>query len=145
MSYRNGKVFLQNKDFYRVGTLPDSWQRMKSRARAISFYNDGYKTSITTDAFCGKSFSDRPLDTLAGELTSVLSDRTTVSTEDFMLDERGAKRFLVIGKMDGVPLQMDIVVVKKNNCNFDFVAVMPPDASADVKRDFEGFFNGFHY
>jgi hypothetical protein len=145
MSYRNGKVFLQNKDFYRVGTLPNGWQRMKSRARTISFYNEGYKSSITTDAFCGKSFSDRPLDTLAGELTSVLSDRTTVSTKDMTLSDRGAKRFLVVGKMDGVPLQMDIVVVKKNACNFDFVAVMSPDAPIEVKSDFENFFNGFRY
>jgi len=145
MSYRHEKVYLQNRTFYKVGRLPSGWRRMESKARAISFYNEAYKASITTDAFCGKSFSDRPLDTLAGELTSVLSDRTTVSTQDMMLGGRGAKRFLVLGKMDGVPLQMDAVVVKKNSCNFDFVAVMPPDAPADVKQDFEGFFNGFHY
>lgn len=145
MSYRNGRVFLQNKNYYRVGILPEGWRRMESKARAISFHHDGYRTSITTDAFCGKSFVDRPLDTLAGELATALSDRTTVSTQEFMLDERGALRLLVKGTMDGVPLQMDIVVVKKDGCNFDFIAVMPPDAPPQVTSDFEGFLKGFHY
>ena len=118
---------------------------MEVKARAITFYNDNYKASITTDAFCGKSFTDRPLDALAGELTSVLSDRTTVSTQDMMLDGRGALRVFVEGKMDGVPLKMDVVVIKKNNCNFDFVSVTPTDASNEVKNDFEGFLKSFHY
>ena len=145
MSYRNGRVYLQNKNYYRVGVLPEGWRHMDSKARAISFYNEAYKSSINTDAFCAKSFADRPLDTLAGELSSVLSDRTTLTTEEFMLDGRGALRLLVTGTMDGVAVSMDIVVVKKNGCNFDFVAVTPPDAPDALTNDFETFFNGFHY
>lgn len=145
MSYRHGRVFLQYGGFYRVGDLPDGWQRMSSKARAISFYNETYRSSITTDAFCGRSFSDRPLDTLAGELSSVLSDRTTVTTKEFMLDERGALALTVEGTMDGVPIEMNIVVVKKDGCNFDFIAVMPPDAPEQVSHDFEQFYGGFHY
>lgn len=146
MSYRNGRVFLQNKNYYHVGILPDGWRRMDTKARVISWHNEAYKSSVTTDAFCGKSFSDRPLDTLAGELASALSnDRMTTSSREMMLDERGALRLSVAGTMDGVPVEMDIVVVKKNGCNFDFIAVMPPDAPNQVTDDFEDFFNGFHY
>jgi len=146
MSYRGGRVFLQNRKYYRVGILPEGWRRMDTKARAVSWYNESYKSSITTDAFCGKSFSDRPLDTLAGELSSALSnDRTTTSSQKMMLDERGALRLSVTGTMDGVTVVMDIVVVKKDGCNFDFVAVMPPDAPDQVISDFEAFFMGFHY
>lgn len=145
MSYRNGRVYLQNKNYYRVGVLPEGWRQKDFKARAISFYNEAYKSSINTDAFCAKSFADRPLDTLAGELAAVLSDRTTLTTEEFMLDGRGALRLLVTGTMDGVAVNMDIVVVKKDGCNFDLVAVMPPDAPDAVTSDFETFFNGFHY
>lgn len=145
MSYRHQTVYLQNKKHYRVGPLPEGWRQIEARARAITFYNDAYRSSITTDAFCQKSFADSPLDTLAGELTSVLSDRTNISAKEMMLDGRGALRVLETGKMDGVPILMDVVVSKKDACNFDFVAVMPPDVSDDVERDFETFFNGFHY
>ena len=145
MSYRDGRVYLQNRQYYKVGILPAGWRWMESNARAISFHNESYRSSINTDAFCGKSYVDRPLDTLAGELATALSDRTTVSTQEMTLDGRGALRIFVKGKMDGVPLNMDIVVVKKGACNFDFVAVMPPDAPSDVTRDFETFFTGFHY
>lgn len=128
-----------------MGQLPDGWVRMKVSRRAISFYNESYKASISTDAFCGRSFSDRPLDALAGELSAVLAERETKWTEEMMLDGRGALRVFVEGKMDGVPVNMDIVVVKKDECNFDFVAVRPPNASQDVTFDFEGFFKAFQY
>ncbi len=146
MSYRHGKVFLQYGGYYRVGELPGGWRRLDSDARAITWYNENYKASISTDAFCGKSFSDRPLDTLGGELASALSnDRKTTSAKDMTLDGRGALRLAVAGTLDGVAVNMDIVVVKKDGCNFDFYAVMPPDAPYDVTSDFEEFFKGFHY
>ena len=146
MSYRHERVFLQYGGYYRVGALPDGWTRLNVSSKAISFYNEAYKSTISTDAFCGRSFADRPLDALAGELAAALSnDRETKWTEDMMLDGRGALRIFVTGTLDGVPVNMDIVVVKKDGCNFDFVAVAPPDAPQEVAFDFEGFFKGFHY
>lgn len=145
MSYRNNNVYLQYGGYYKVGHLPDGWARIDVSRRAVSFYNEDYQASISTDAFCGRAFSDRPLDALAGELSSALADRETKWTEDMMLDGRGALRVFVEGTMDGVPLNMDIVVVKKDECSFDFVAVMPPNAPQDVTFDFEGFFKAFHY
>ena len=35
--------------------------------------------------------------------------------------------------------------LKKNNCSFDFVAVMPPENMDQVRREFENFFGGFEY
>jgi hypothetical protein len=146
MSYRSGRVFLQYGGYYYVGSLPEGWKRMDVSSKAVSFYNRSYGSSISTDAFCGRSFDDRPLDALAGELSSALSDdRETKWTEDMMMDGRGALRVFVTGTLDGVPVNMDIVVVKKDGCSFDFVAVAPPGAPEDVTRDFEGFFRGFHY
>ncbi len=146
MSYRNGKVFLQYGGYYRVGLLPFGWRRIKWSSKAVSFYNDSYKSSISTDAFCGKSFVDRPLDALAGELSAALSDdRETKWTQEMFLDGRGALRVFVTGTMDGVLVNMDIVVVKKNDCNFDFVAVSRPDSPKEMTKDFETFFGGFSY
>ncbi|MFH1874526.1 MAG: hypothetical protein ABH859_05000 [Pseudomonadota bacterium] len=144
-TYKHNKVFLKGGGHYLVGQLPDGWQRIKVSDQLITFYNKEYDASITTDAFCDESFVDRPLEVLAGELASALNDRTTTSTETLMLNSRQAYRQKVAGKMDGVPVKMDIVVVKKNTCNFDFVAVMPPHNSTQVTQDFETFFNGFQY
>jgi len=145
MSYRHGKVFIRKGDFYRVGELPSGWKRMHSGARAISFYSEADKSSISTDAFCGTSIGNRTLSSLGGEIASALESRTVVKEEAFMLDGRGALRRHVEGKIDGVPTAVDLVVARKNECIFDFYLVAPKGADDAARADFEAFFNAFHY
>lgn len=145
IGYRHGQVFIRRDRIYRVGELPAGWERMESRARAISFYHAGYRSSISTDAFCGRGISDRRLDALGGEIASALEHRAVVSETPFDLDGRGALRQRVTGTQDGVPVAVDLVVVRKNGCVFDFYAVTPPRPDPQVARDFEVFFGAFHY
>lgn len=145
IGYRHGQVFLRHDRIYRVGELPAGWERMSTRARTISFYNAAYRSSISTDALCGQGVSNRRLDVLGGEIASALENRTLVSEVPFDLDGRGALRQRVTGTEDGVPVVLDLVVVRKNGCVFDFYAVMSPDAELGVVQDFEPFFQAFHY
>lgn len=145
ISYRDGRVYLKHDRFYRVGILPDGWERLRTRARAISFYNPHFKGSISTDAFCGRSVGDQRLESLTSEIVSALEDRTMKSQTKFDLDGRGAIRQRFKGTMDGVPVIVDVVVVRKDGCAFDFYAVMPTGADQVVEQDFEIFFGGFHY
>lgn len=146
IGYRHdGRVFLSRNSFYRVGRLPDGWKRMSTKARAISFYNPQYKASISTDAFCGREVSDRRLDVLSGEVISALENRRLKSETPFELNGRGALRQVTAGDMDGVPVIVDFVVVRKDNCVFDMYAVMPPNTDAEVGQDFEEFFRAFQF
>lgn len=145
IGYRHGQVFIRHDRIYRVGELPGGWERMSTRARTISFYNAAFRSSISTDAICGRGASDRRLDALGGEIASALEDRLLVSETPFELDGRGALRQRVRGSEDGVPVVLDLVVVRKDGCVFDFYAVTPPDADPQVARDFEDFFQAFHY
>lgn len=145
MSYRNGRVYLRRGTFYRVGKLPAEWERMRTRARAISFYNPKYRSSISTDAYCGRSVGDRSLDSLGGEIISALEDRTVIEEENFSLNRRGAVRQLVKGSVDGVAVVVDLVIVRKDGCVFDLYATMPPERRELVRGSFETFFGGFSY
>ena len=145
LSYRSGRVYIRHDRYYRVGKLPKGWRRMKTGARAISFYNQDLKSSISTDVFCGRSVGERSLDSLGGEFISVLEERTVTEEVPFTLDDRAALRQRAEGKLDGVPVVLDLVVVKKNGCVFDMYAVMPPDAVDQVAGPFEHFFQSFHY
>lgn len=146
MSYRNGRVYLKKDSFYRVGDLPDGWRLMKTRVRTVSFYNGELGASISTDAFCGSSVEGRRIDSLSGELISALEKREVLGEKEFELDGRGAVRQLVRGEMDGMPVLLDLVVVRKNGCVFDFYSITP-GASADSKLGmaFDAFFKSFHY
>ena len=145
MSYRHGKVFLHKDDYYTVAELPDGWSRMHTRARTISFYNEGLRSSISTDAICDRTQVNRTLSSLAGEVGSALENRTVVREEEFMLDGRGALRRHYEGKLDGVPTAVDLVVVRKDPCVFDFYLVAPKGTDDTARADFETFFGAFHY
>lgn len=145
MSYRNGRVFLKHDNFYRVGVLPGGWNRMSTKVRAISFYNASYDSSISTDALCGGGVSDRSLETLTGSIVSALENRKITKITKFELDGRGALRESVEGTIDGVPVDVDMVVTRKDWCVFDFYSVSPKNLSDSVKNDFELFFGAFHY
>ena len=145
IGYRNQHVYLKKDLSYKVGSLPDTWDYLSSRAKAVVFYNAGLRSSISTDAFCGSAFEDAPLHVLTSQIIAGQNDQQVTKTEEFMLDERGARRTILNAKTDGVPLKLDVVVMKKNNCTIDFVYVSPPENYAQGVADFENFFGGFKF
>ena len=145
ISYRHQKVYLAKHQYYEVGLLPEGWERISTRARAISFYNADARSSISTDAICSRSVQDRPMASLASDIATALEGRTISDEREFMLDGRGALRQRVTGKVDGVPTAVDMVVVRKGACVFDFYVVSPAEADAAVTGAFEAFFTAFHY
>lgn len=151
VGYSDGKVYLtpnryyEKGRYYRVGPLSGDWERMSTRARTISFYNQAYMSSISTDAWCGRNIKDRTLDSLTGDMVSALEDRSFSEEKNFMLDGRGAMRQRIVGKYEGVPTVVDLVTVRKGGCAFDFYLVSQGGAPIEATEDFESFFGGFHF
>lgn len=145
MGYRPGRVYIKHDKYYKVGILPEGWKRMKTGARTISFYNPNYRSSISTDAYCGNSMLDRSLSSLSGDIITAVENRKVVREENFTLDGRDAVRLLMRGGYQGVPVTVDLVIVRKDVCVFDMYATIAPGFEREVVKDFETFFNGFHY
>lgn len=135
-----------DKGFYGVGPLPSTWKRSQvGKYKVLVFYNDAYQSSIETDAFCDHSFDDASLKVLTSHLHAGLSKAKTKSESPLMLDARGALRSIASGTVDGVEMMMDSVVIKKDNCLFDFVLISTPSKYSSAVSDFESFFGGFRY
>lgn len=151
VGYDRGKVYLTPNRyygpgiFYRVGRLPEGWVPIRTGARTITFYNDVYRSSISTDAWCGRSIGDRSLVSLTGDIVTALEHRSFSEEKNFMLDGRGALRQMVMGKVDGVPTTVDFVVVRKGGCVFDFYLVASGEPPVEATEDFEAFFGGFRF
>src|SRR4030095_4055785 len=144
-SYAPGVVHTE-KGFYNVGPLSESWKLERIPPyKMINFYSAEFKSSIETDAFCDDAFDDASLQVLTTHLHFDLTDRKIKSEKEFMLDNRGALRTVALGKVDGVEIVLDSVVLKKNNCLFDFVLVGDPAHHGKAAVDFENFFGGFKY
>lgn len=144
VGYREGRV-LTKKGFYQIGELPPSWYRIKLNKAVIAFRNDRLLSTISTDSFCDQAYDDSSLKILTGHLFAGLQDVNVIEENPFLLNDRGALRTLAQAKLDGLPVMLDIVVVKKNWCLFDFYLVSAPDKYAEAAENFEEFYLGFKY
>lgn len=144
-----GRILMQ-KSFYQVGTLPGSWQRLNLKgAKSVAFYNESHGATLSTAAFCDQAFNDSPLKMLTRHLFPGLEDLEILHQESLKIDGRGALRTWVKASLDGVLMDLDLVVIKKDACLFDFFLIYPTalavPAQRSVERDFEAFFKGFRF
>lgn len=142
MKYRAGTVKTGTGRFT-VPSLPPPWKPPKIRLKQLVHENDSIDGTIVTDALCGPKFDDAPLPRLAKELFQRLQERKITSEKNLTLDGRAALRMQGGGRMDGVPIRMDVVVMKKDFCLYDFVYFAPPATYAQGVGDFEEYLHGF--
>lgn len=142
--YKNGRV-LTKSGSYQVGELPPLWQRFKLGKALVAFRNDPLQSTISTDSFCDQAYNDSSLKNLTRHLFAGLHDLKVIQEKPFMLDDRGALRTLIKAKLDGLSVMVDIVIVKKNWCLFDFYLVSAPEKYLEASKAFETFFEGFSY
>jgi hypothetical protein len=73
------------------------------------------------------------------------TQRTIASQETIPFDGREAMHTVLRAKLDGVPMDYDVFVYKKDDCVYDFVYVAEPaETRGDGMRAFEQFVSGFH-
>ncbi len=144
VGYRDGRV-LTKAGSYAVGPLGPSWQPMKIGKAIVVFYNPELKATLSTDAFCDQAYNDSSLKQLTRHLFAGLQDLKILEEKDFILDGRGALQTSLEAKLDGVPVRVNTVVVKKDWCLFDFYLVSEAGNYERALQDFTGFFNGFSY
>ncbi len=139
MGYDRGKVFTGTKSFT-VTPLPPPWKGPRRQYKELVFVNDPIAGTIVVDALCGPKFEDTSLATLARHLFYKLEQPRLKPSQDLQLSGREAIRVDGAGTMDGVGLQMAVVVMKKNFCNYDFVYFAPPNKFSEGVVDFKNFY-----
>jgi hypothetical protein len=144
VGYKDGHV-LTKKGFYQVGTLPPTWSKVNLGKALVAFYNGELKSTISTDSFCDQAYNDSSLKMLTKHLFAGLQETQVIEEKPFMLNKREALQTLIKAKLDGVPVMVDIVVIKKNWCLFDFFLVSETGNYARAAEDFEVFYRGFSY
>lgn len=144
LSYRDGFVQTEGGGF-RVGALPKDWIQKDFRYRALLFTHASLPLSLGVDAFCKGSFDDAPLRILTNQLFYGFTESQRLNQRTIVLEGREALRTLIKGKLDGAPVYLDVVVLKMNECVFDFFYIAKPDDYDRGLTHFEGFYQGFEY
>lgn len=63
----------------------------------------------------------------------------------FRLAGRRALRSTIDAELDGVPITLEVVVVKKNGCLFDLTYISPPSSYEEGLGDFDKVVEGFRF
>jgi hypothetical protein len=126
---------------YRVGALEDDWRPFAAAGSDVAYkHKDG--GTIFANRLCS-SAEDVPLDVLTNHLFFDMKIAREISREEITLAGRAALRTHVIAELDGVPVELDLVVLKKDGCTYDMALVSDQNSYQDRRADFEVFLRGF--
>jgi hypothetical protein len=137
-------VFRQGQVAFRLGEIPSSWRRIDVDAADLAFRDDARGGSVLVNSRCGDKSDDVPLSALTHHLVIGTTDREYLSQKTVPFDGREAEHTIMRAKLDGVPMQYDIYVMKKDGCVYDFVYVAPPTRFDNGAPLFERFAESVH-
>ncbi|HVG57755.1 MAG TPA: hypothetical protein VNA24_04325 [Hyalangium sp.] len=136
-------VFSKPQVSYRVGKLPRHWHRVFVEGNDLAFSEANTGRAISINSTC-EGHDDPPLEVLTRHLLMGFTEREERSQQLIALDGREAMRSRHTAKLDGVPVELELVVLKKDGCVFDFTYVAPPGQAEVRMPDFNALITGFH-
>ncbi len=139
-----GSVYRDREATYRVGSLSREWQRLSVEDQNDLAWSHAASASIVqVNSTCDPA-SDVPLSTLTNHLLMGFTDRDIRDQEIVPMDEREALRTHVVARLDGVPRELLLYVMKKDDCVYDLALLAPVGASFERSLvEFEPFVAGF--
>ncbi|MFT5685234.1 MAG: hypothetical protein ACI8RZ_006183 [Myxococcota bacterium] len=133
----------QLEGFYRLGDLPKAWERQRPGGADNAWYNPTLSSTIYSDSNCARRYQDGPLPDLSTHLISGIASGMPVREETLTVDNRAALLRVYSGQLDGVRVQLGIVVLNKDRCTYDLLYLAPPASFEDGWADFVGLISGF--
>jgi hypothetical protein len=140
----DGAVLRKGDVAVQLGPLPSAWRRVEVEGADLAFRDDTREGSTLFDVRCGRRDDDAPLSALTMHLIMGTTEREFDIQETIPFDGREALHSRLRAKLDGVPMQYEIYVMKKDGCVYDIVYVAPPERFTEGTRDFERFASGLH-
>jgi hypothetical protein len=118
-------MYVSDPVSFRVGEPPAGWSRLDLRDATLAFRDERNDASVLINARC-EGVSDAPLAALTNHLVMGTTERDWREQEVVPLDGREAMRSRLVAKLDGVPMEYALWVLKKDGCVYDFVYVAAP-------------------
>jgi hypothetical protein len=133
---------------FETGSLGPNWKKaaLEGEESSADFIYVNQKTSayIAVNSMC-KRYPDSSLASLSKQLMGPMSNAEIIAQEKLMIDEREALSTRSKGLLDGVAVEAKFVVVRKNECIFDFSLVAGKRIFDEDEEDFDRLVKGFRY
>ncbi len=124
-----------------VGPDEREWRRAKFAENDVAWVRESGHV-LAFNATC-RDHGDPSLDVLTQHLLMGFADKALVSHDTFWLDGRDALRTVHAASLDGVRVELTLVVLKKDECVNDFAYVAPYGRAAEQRPQFEALVASF--
>jgi hypothetical protein len=129
---------------YRIGPLSGDWTPVTvNHQNDLAWHNEAKGAVMHVDSDCDPAL-DIPLTALRSHLMIGFTEREVLEEEVVPMDGREALRTHFTAKLDGVPRDILLQILKKDDCVYDFGLVTPPGPSfEEALSDFDQMLAGF--
>jgi hypothetical protein len=129
---------------YRIGELGEGWARLGlADQNDLAWRHAELGAIAQVNATCDPG-ADVPLTALTNHLLIGFTEREIVDQRVVPMDAREALRTHVVARLDGVPRELLFLVMKKDQCVYDFALITPPgEPFVRARPAFERFVGGF--
>jgi hypothetical protein len=129
---------------YRIGPVSSDWTSVTvNKQNDLAWHNETKGAVMHLDSDCDSGL-DIPLTALRSHLMIGFTEREVIIEEVVPMDGREALRTHFTAKLDGVPRDILLQILKKDNCVYDFALIAPAGPSFDeAVADFDRMLAGF--
>ncbi len=136
-----GDVYRDGQTAFRLGPLGERWHRIGLSGSDLAFRDDS-GGAILANALC-EGIKDVSLDVLTNQALIGLEAIQERGRELITLDGRAALKTRLSATLDGVRVELELVVTKKDGCTYDFELVAGAPIFRDREADFWRLVQGF--
>ena len=119
-----GGFYVKSETRYYVGPPPGGFRRVDFQENDLAYASDDGQRLIAANATC-KEYEDAPLKVLLRHLLMGFTEAQTLDQQTKMLDGREALFSHSKAKLDGIPRELSLVVMRKDGCIYDFTLISP--------------------
>jgi hypothetical protein len=127
---------------YQVGQLGPGWRRVEVEDNDLAFHNDALGT-VSINSTC-TDYEDVPEEALLNHLLFGMRERNYRTEETVSLDGRGALHAVIDLELDGVPLTLELYVLKKDGCVYDMSLIASRSEFERARGDLARLISSFH-
>jgi hypothetical protein len=137
-----GEYFVKDDVKYRVERPNASvWRRVGFAENDLAWVTErGHLLAMNSTC---RDHGDPSLEVLTQHMLMGFSDKQLLRRRTFMLDGRDALESSYAAKLDGVPTEITVVVLKKDGCVHDFTYVAPLGHADEHKAELDALVDGF--
>lgn len=137
----SGEYYRKGDVSYRVTGPHEGWRRVGFAENDLAWVSaDGHVLAM--NATCD-DHGDPSLEVLTNHLLMGFTDRQLKAREVQEIDGREALESRYDAKLDGVEVELKLVVLKKDGCVHDFSYIAPKGQLSRYRDEFEALLDGF--